>query len=147
MPKTTPRKEVLPLQYPSRIKLTEMDEKQFNALLNNRYSGEVKIISRYYNHQTTSTFQCDRCKTRFFGRPDYILGARNGQTHECFTNYGSTTGYRDKPYNTKTKLSKKRQKDIANLFNNGLDLYEIGERLKIHSYSVYKELYEQGLLQ
>lgn len=133
----------------TRIKLIEMNEKQFKTLLHNKYNGEVKIISRYYNHQTTSEFQCDQCHTRFYGRPDYILGAMNGQTHECFTNYGSAaSSFRDKPYNLKkTKLSMKRKNEIAQLFSKGMDHFEIGERLRLHSYTVYKELFEQGLLQ
>lgn len=126
------------------IKLSEMTKEQFDQLLQIKYNGKVTPISRYSNHQTTILFQCDSCCTRFYGRPDYILGARHGQNHECFSNYGTTTGYRDKPYNKKTKLSVKSKREITNLFNKGLDFNEIGERLKLHSYSVYKELYEQG---
>lgn len=129
------------------IKLREMTMEQFNQLIQTKYNGKVTSISRFSNHQTTMLFQCDSCRTRFYGRPDYILGSKAGQNHECFTNYGSSTGYRDKPYNTKTKFSMKRKREIVNLFKSGLDFYEIGERLKIHSYSVYKELYIQGLLQ
>lgn len=132
----------------NRIKLTEMNEEQFKRLLQKKYNGEVKMVSRYYNHQSTSIFQCDCCHTRFYGRPDYILGAMNGQTHECFTNYGAAAStFRDKPYNLKKiKFSMKTKKEIVHLFNKGKDIYEIGERLRLHSYSVYKELHEQGLL-
>lgn len=130
------------------IKLSEMTKEQFYQLLQTKYNGKVTPISRYSNHQTTMLFQCDSCKTRFYGRPDYLLGARNGQTHECFTNYGAAAStFRDKPYNLKKiKFSMKTKKEIVNLFNKGMDFYEIGERLRLHSYSVYKELYEQGLL-
>ncbi|XJZ28616.1 adenylate kinase [Bacillota bacterium Lsc_1132] len=127
-----------------------MNRSEFEAKLNEVYSGTVKPLSSYINKNATLCFKCEQCSLKFFGKPIHIVGKEH-QRHECGMPYGDRYGERLTKVSVKHNRNKKKGSVIkSDEFNRMVwedySYQQIAHELQVNPNIVKDYFIEEGLI-
>ncbi|WP_239421745.1 adenylate kinase [Bacillus sp. CGMCC 1.16541] len=126
-----------------------MNRKQFEAKLNDNYSGAVTPLTNYINERAVMVFQCKECQLKFFGKPSHMVGKEH-QRHLCHHPYGDRNGTRVQHIIGKHKVKKKQQpvnlEQLNEMIWNDYSYKQIAEKLTVNPKLIKDYFKSEGLI-
>ncbi|MGE6719563.1 adenylate kinase [Peribacillus frigoritolerans] len=125
-----------------------MNRSEFEARLNEVYSGTVTPVTRFINQRATLCFKCTKCGGRFFGKPNHMVGKKH-QQHLCNMPYGDKNGGRLSKVGGRHKTKRKETFNIDQLNTmvwNDYTYQQIAQELKVNPDIVKDYFVKEGLI-
>lgn len=117
----------------------DMENKEYQVLLDNRYKGTVKPIERFVNFNASILHYCSDCRKEWYSKPLWLLTSAN-QEHIC----GVDTS-RVNPGNVRKKLTTNDKLQMYKMAEQGISKTKIANHFGISRPTVISHLRKAGL--
>lgn len=122
-----------------KLQRTALYQQQLDTL----YGGTVTPIEKYLNPHSSLLHCCSECYKEFYAKPLWMVN--QVQPHECFSNQKAMK--KPKPYKARKKLTDTDKKEMITLFEQGLSMTKIANRVGVSRSTVINHLRKAGLKQ
>ncbi|MCM2982303.1 helix-turn-helix domain-containing protein [Niallia circulans] len=118
----------------------EEENKEYQALLDNRYNGTVQPIERFINFNASILHYCSDCKKEWYSKPLWLL-TRANQEHICGVNTAKVN-----PKEIRKNLTTDEKLQISKMAEQGVSKTKIANHFGISRATVISHLRKAGLM-
>jgi len=118
--------------------------------LDSIYSGQIKVLSRYYNDKSIMSVQCESCGLVFFGKINRLAGNDKAYHHKCGRPYSGKNSGGLKNVSSTHKPKKGKQSvtmdQINELIWKDYNYRQVASTLKINPKIIRDYYMREGLI-